>query len=117
MKNQKMGLSTVNSLKTEFMNLIKSKNIDEVKALLSKAQKEIASAVGKDGKDIKAKIQKQRTQIERMVAKVLTHEIKRAERFLDQKKRELSRLEARIESSASPKKPKAKKKVKVIKTT
>lgn len=115
MKSQKKGLSTVKSLKNEFINLFKSKNIDEVKHLLSKAQKEIASAVGKDSKELKAKFQQQKSQIERMVAKVLSQEIKRAEKFLDQTKKELARLDGKLEVPTQTKKAKARKKVKEVK--
>jgi len=111
MKSGSKGLSTVQSLKKEFLTLIKSKNIDEVKTLLSKAQKEIATAVGKDSKELKSKIKNQKNQIERMLAKVLTSEIKRAEKFLNQKKKELAKLEGK----AAPKKAAPKRKAKEVK--
>ena len=94
-------LESWNKVKQELHNFVKEKNIKEiqssVKAFVKNAKNDFHGLVGKDLTIIKKKFSDEKKQLEKLVDKVIQSEVKKAKIFVDVQKKELSKLQKKVE--------------------
>ena len=98
-------LKPIQNLKKEIESLIDEKNISKVHAKLSSQlqkvkldiKKEIDLNMSQDFKPLKTKIQKQKQEVDNMIKDLIQDEIQKAQDFLNQKKKDLKKMQVGIE--------------------
>ncbi len=97
----KSVLESWNKVKQELHNFVKEKKIKEiqssVKAFVKNAKKDFDGLVGKDLTVIKKKFSDEKKQLEKLVDKVIQSEVKKAKSFVDVQKKELNKLQKKVE--------------------
>src|SRR5690606_9450882 len=89
---------------------------DSVKNMIQTAQKDLSSVVDQDLNSIKKKFKKETAQFEKVVDRIMKQEIEKAKKFVDTQKKELSKLQEKLEALVSPKAAKPTKKKTAKKT-
>ncbi|MBL7665855.1 MAG: hypothetical protein JNM93_12035 [Bacteriovoracaceae bacterium] len=99
------------TLKQDIDKFIKENNIHEVKAtvkkMVNKAQGDINQLVDKDVSVIKKRFQVEKKQVEKLLQKTLQAEVKRAKSFLELQKREITKLQNKLDKISKMAAPKA----------
>ena len=84
----------------------------EVRNLIQNLQKDFNKIVDKDVASLKKRFLKEKKEIEGLLNKTINSEIKKAQTYVDSQKRELLRLQKKLENFIRSEKSKAKRKVK-----
>lgn len=114
-------LDSWKKLKSNVDSFIKNNNFDElqesVKSMIQTAQKDLSSVVDQDLGAIKKKFKKETAQFEKVVDRIMKQEIEKAKKFVDVQKKELSKLQEKLESLVTSAKEKPTKKKAAKKAT
>ncbi len=101
---KKTFLSNWRTLKTDINKFVRENNIKEVqstvKKMVSQAEKDIKKYVDKDVSVIKRKFSSERKQVEKLLKRTLAAEVKRANSFLEKQKKEITKLQTRLDKLA-----------------
>ena len=90
----------------QFINL--KSNIESV---IKEKQKDFAQLLNKDVGVMKKKLQKEKIVIEKTVSQIVNKELMKAKKFLDAQKKEINKLQAKLEKVVQAKKKAGTKKV------
>ena len=85
---------------------------NEVRQLITNLQKDFNKIVDKDVASLKKRFLKEKKQIEKLLNKTVNTEIKKAQKYVDSQKHELTRLQNKLEKYISSEKTRAKKAIK-----
>jgi len=85
---------------------------NEVRQLVTNLQKDFNKIVDKDVAILKKRFLKEKKEIENLLNKTVSTEIKKAQKYVDSQKRELIRLQKKLEKYIKSEKTKAKKTLK-----
>jgi hypothetical protein len=114
-------LTNWKSLKKDINKFVRENNIVEVqntvKKMVNQAEKDLKKYVDKDYKVIKKKFDSERRQVEKLLNRTLQAEVKRAKSFLEKQKKEITRLQTKLDKMAKAADKATKKKVTKKKAT
>lgn len=107
-------MSSWRNIKNNISKFIHENNVHDLKGSVQKivadAKKDISNLATKDINSLKRKIKAEKKQVEQVINQVIPAEVKKAKKFVQDQKREISRLQKKLESIVPVKKI-AKKKV------
>ncbi len=104
MLNQKF-IKPIENLKKEFDSILDYKNIQQIQKKIltqlnkvkTEIKKDIELNMSNDFKPLKSKIQKQKQEVDNMIKNLIHEELQKAQDYLDDKKKELKKMQLGIE--------------------
>ena len=106
--NKKQILDSWKKLQKDVNKFVKDQKVDDlqksVKDLVASAQKDLHNLYDKDVAKVKSKIKKEALYLEKKIEKVVNAEIKKAKKFVDGQKKELNKLQSKLEKMVPKKK-------------
>jgi F0F1-type ATP synthase membrane subunit b/b' len=106
-------LSSLKSIKNNVSKFVEENPVKDlqvsVKTLVTTAKKDLENIASKDINLLKKKFNDEKKQVEALINKTIPGQIKSAKKFIDDQKKEISRLQKKLETMVPSKKKIAKK--------
>lgn len=106
-------LNSLKSIKDNVTKFVEENPVKElqssVKSLVTGAKEDLQNIATKDINLLKKKFQTEKKQVETLINKTIPGQIKSAKKFIDDQKKEISRLQKKLETMVPSKKKVAKK--------